>query len=201
MFLTRWLCFTVVVLCQFIIIWCQPGISFPNLIHFPYGSPYMGLIIAVATPLDLQNIDAFVAWSFEASYNLPTNQTNFTYPPILSRAFDFISRKSLYEVVETRIAKFGYEGKQCLLRAICEATAYTFDHNGVLGDLLHLVLRPTSSENEHLPADYTEAEKIGEENANCTKYTERCPVSLLDMITKLDENSDTDTGTDIATGS
>ena len=36
--------------------------------------------------------------------------------------------------------RHGYRGKECLLRAICEASEYSLEHNGVLADILHIVL-------------------------------------------------------------
>ena len=31
-------------------------------------------------------------------------------------------------------------GRQCLLRAVCEAAAFTVAHDGLLGELLHVLL-------------------------------------------------------------
>lgn len=36
----------------------------------------------------------------------------------------------------------GFNGEECLFRAICEAAEQPFgDHNGVLGDIVHIIFR------------------------------------------------------------
>lgn len=36
--------------------------------------------------------------------------------------------------------RHGFSGKDCLLRTICEAAEYAFDGNGLLADIVHVVL-------------------------------------------------------------
>lgn len=39
------------------------------------------------------------------------------------------------------LCRNGFHGKYCLLKAICEAAEIPFgEHNGVLGDIIHIIL-------------------------------------------------------------
>lgn len=38
------------------------------------------------------------------------------------------------------VSRQGYDGKNCLIRSICEAAEYSTKETGVLGDILHILL-------------------------------------------------------------
>jgi hypothetical protein len=103
----------------------------------------------------------------------------------------------------------GLDGSKCLLRAICESADASFlSSSGVLGHLLHIILRfvedkgrienkstvpiidlpnassPSTSMDEDLPSEYSKAEKLGSMQ-KCQKYRNRCGVSILSLISKL----------------
>lgn len=108
----------------------------------------------------------------------------------------------------------GYNGHECLLRAVCEAadTPLGMD-NGVLGDILHIILtyaklrlnsisiwtifsnlilnfrcesdRPSTSEPENIPHDFNEAELYGTMGL-CDHYSHNCPQSIFDVISVLE---------------
>ncbi|XP_030759669.1 uncharacterized protein LOC115885048 [Sitophilus oryzae] len=146
--------------------------------HFPEESG-MGLYAAVAWPLTDINIDVFGAVFFEAYYSLPDNQTTYEYPPVIAvRSF---GRKLVYDTLETKLNSKGYPGKACLLRSICEAASYSMQHlNGVLGDLFHILLTPstTNDTNEDYFSEYWEAEETGSKTQNCEQYNS-CHVLLV----------------------
>ncbi|KAJ3640055.1 hypothetical protein Zmor_003375 [Zophobas morio] len=147
--------------------------------HFLPGTG-MGLFLAVAVPLDLPNKNAYLAYNFEANYPLPGNETYFEYPPLIQRRID---RKLVYTALETKMESNGYPGRPCLLRTICEAARHTTQYaNGVLGDLIHILFTPSSSNNTDLPSDYEEAEKHGSKKSDCSRYNKNCTVSFLDLI-------------------
>lgn len=108
--------------------------------------------------------------------------------------------------------RYGMNGKQCLLRAICDANLYEFGAlNGVLGDLVHIMFswvysqrmttsmcwiainwiryfvwmcRPTTSKDENLPKAYYVAEARGRNGESCEKaYGTKCPNGIFDLIT------------------
>lgn len=51
------------------------------------------------------------------------------------------SRKVAYKLVETVMNKEGKNGRQCLLRTICEVAETPLDHNGLIGELLHIFFK------------------------------------------------------------
>ncbi|XP_031338527.1 uncharacterized protein LOC116167390 [Photinus pyralis] len=167
------------------------GVTFPNAVQFPFGGPFMGLFLAIAIPLELPKTNVYLSYNFEANYNIPENETTYDYPPIISDRSLGINRKNVYDALEFKINSHGYPGKECLLRTICEVSEYDLSGNGVLGDIVHVILSPTSSKNENLSPEYEEAEKDGKSSHNCEKYSKSCPVSLIGLISWL-ENADFD---------
>ena len=55
-------------------------------------------------------------------------------------AFFYDFRVLLYQAVEDTLFKFGYEGKACLLRAICEMHESPLIGYGFFGEVLELFL-------------------------------------------------------------
>lgn len=111
--------------------------------------------MAFALPLKVQTPgDIFISVNFEAGYNLPENETQFTFPPIIAASarqilYDLFERKLERSVVRTQKVLFsekdfrfshGYPGRDCLLRAICEGSELSTLGTGVFGDIVHLVL-------------------------------------------------------------
>lgn len=80
----------------------------------------------------------------------------------------------------------GYNGTNCLLRAICETAVTPLDeHNGILGDIFQILLSPSSSMEENINEDYYIAEKFGANNKDCSFYNQLCPKSVFDYITTI----------------
>ncbi|XP_076256233.1 uncharacterized protein LOC143193758 [Rhynchophorus ferrugineus] len=151
------------------------------LYHFPSGSG-MGLYVAVAWPLTDINIDVFGAVFLEAYYSLPFNDTQLQYPPVVSDRS--LGRRSVYESLISKFDAKGYPGKACLLRSICEAASYSMQHfNGVLGDLFHILLTPSTSSDskEDYFLEYWQAEEAGTNTQNCESYN-ACRINLLDLM-------------------
>nr|CAI5819692.1 unnamed protein product [Callosobruchus analis] len=119
--------------------------------------------------------------NFEASYSLPQNQTEFTYPPIIGS----VTRQMIYGFLESKINSYGFPGRKCLQRAVCEATEYTTQNYGVLGDIVHILLTPSSTKKESNITDYVDAEQFAREQGHCKKYKENCKLSILNLISKV----------------
>lgn len=121
-------------------------------------------IVALALPIEIPDRNVFVSINLEANYALPTNSTNFTqdfYDKILflddandgvvdqeegrkihKRDLQIFSRKSLYQIIENKLEMHGYDGHQCLLKLICEASTSDFIKvNGYLGNIIDIILR------------------------------------------------------------
>ncbi|KAG5897565.1 hypothetical protein JTB14_007277 [Gonioctena quinquepunctata] len=80
----------------------------------------------------------------------------------------------------------GFSGKSCLLRSICEVSMHSIDGaSGVIGNILHIILTPSSSKNFGLPPEYEEAENMGQTAHHCTTYHKNCSISIVDLITSL----------------
>ncbi|KAI5643903.1 DM4/DM12 family domain-containing protein [Phthorimaea operculella] len=164
-------------------------------------STQWGVFATISIPLN-REMPVSVAWFFEANYFTIDNAT--WLDPLLgdfqvsgSRSIrsddvepkEVITRKLLYIFIETMLENHGYPGRPCLLRAICENTRSHFLHNGVLGDVLHLILTPsTSLSEEDIEDSFYEAEYLGLEG-HCDYYFGGCPMSPLELITVYTENT------------
>ncbi|XP_045538974.1 uncharacterized protein LOC106711359 [Papilio machaon] len=152
-----------------------------------------GVFATVSVPLQAGSLVS-VAWFFEANYYNVANATYFE--PLLgdiefqskrnqrsSKApANILTRSRVYTSIESMLQQHGQAGRACLLRAICEGSTSHFWHNGVLGDVLQLILTPSASISEDDIEDcYYEAEYYGLED-KCSQYAHDCPFSLLDFI-------------------
>nr|XP_029718400.1 uncharacterized protein LOC109425561 [Aedes albopictus] len=135
------------------------------------------------------------------NYNMPTSATDYTQgalkrvdTPEINTKRDSgrqmgenkpsasFTRKKIYRTIEMNLNRLGLNGKRCILRAICEtADNPLYEHNGVLGDLIHILLTPSHSRDERLPDEFYRAEEKGVHH-DCSKYRKHCPKSLLDVI-------------------
>ncbi|XP_014470429.1 PREDICTED: uncharacterized protein LOC106742206 [Dinoponera quadriceps] len=144
----------------------------------------MGIFVALAVPLEDPLSSISLSYFFEANYVLPANITFFE-PWYVGgkrrRRRRSIDRAAIYRVLENKFESTGYSGRECLLRAICETSEFPLQHNGVIGDIVHVLFTPSSSRREELPRDVSEAELVGR-NGSCSKYQPRCPLGLFDLI-------------------
>ncbi|GAB0088584.1 hypothetical protein DMENIID0001_030410 [Sergentomyia squamirostris] len=154
---------------------------------YPRGS-VITFIVAIAVPLDLPNRSVFNSFNFAANYGVPTNVTHYTrvparFPFTEARSKrNIITRRWFYRMASNYLTRLGLNGTGCLLRAICEVSESPLDDgNGLHGDLLQIILTPSSSIDENLPKAFQEAEIKGRMQ-NCDDYINNCPKSVLDMI-------------------
>ncbi|XP_064545821.1 uncharacterized protein LOC135433599 [Drosophila montana] len=93
-------------------------------------------------------------------------------------------RWAVYKSFEAMAIRMQLNGRQCILKSICESAASPFDErNGLLGELLHILLTPSSSIDalsEHTDNDYLHAERLGHAGADCDKVYAKCEKSLLE---------------------
>ncbi|XP_053672671.1 uncharacterized protein LOC128722991 [Anopheles nili] len=158
-----------------------------------------GILIALSIPLVVTGRNIFMSYNFEANYNMPTDSTDFTQGILKKGDNDQIheaearqvrapkrsslSRKKFYRTIELNLQRYGFAGKRCILRMICEVAKTPLQHeNGVLGDLLQLIFTPSLSEDEDLPGEFMRAEQLGREQGKCTKYRPHCPLNPIDLV-------------------
>ncbi|KAL0110220.1 hypothetical protein PUN28_013695 [Cardiocondyla obscurior] len=99
------------------------------------------LIFGLGTPLQLDRESVIVGVFAKMWYAMPSNATDFTEPGVYYTRGSR-SRWSFYKMFEKVAAMYGFGGKECLLRAICEVAYVPFDvHHGLLGQLVQTFLR------------------------------------------------------------
>ncbi|EAT47137.1 AAEL001728-PA [Aedes aegypti] len=129
----------------------------------------------VETPTTTEQIEG------ETISSQPTQHPEELINAFANRSPNF-TRKKAYRAIERHLKRTGLDGKKCLLRAICEAAEMPLgEHNGIIGDVMHILLSPSSSADEGLPPEFYKAEQLGEQG-QCQKYRKRCDKSVLDEI-------------------
>ncbi|XP_058792552.1 uncharacterized protein LOC131665002 [Phymastichus coffea] len=145
---------------------------------YPDGSG-MGIFFAIGVPVDLPDKSVSLSFYFEANYQTPhinnSGQMNASEHRIRRRALD---RRMLYDAIERQFDSYGYRGRACLQRTICESAAFPFERSGLVGDLVRIIFTPSSSLAENLEADVERAEFADD----CRGFQRDCPISLLDLI-------------------
>ncbi|XP_063540434.1 uncharacterized protein LOC134749433 isoform X2 [Cydia strobilella] len=88
-------------------------------------------------------------------------------------------RAIMYSIAEDMFTNFGMEGRECLLRAICEIHAHPLTNFGFLGEVMKLFFTPSKSPYATLLSEYVEAQKAGEKGGECWPYYRLCPRSIF----------------------
>ncbi|KAG4079271.1 hypothetical protein HA402_006994 [Bradysia odoriphaga] len=106
----------------------------------------------------------------------------------ISKPNDFATaRWSLFKGIEMLAERSGLVGRPCMLRSICESAQAPFTFkSGILGELMHIIMTPSSTKdkiNDHSQNEYLRAEEFGRSGAPCEKIFKECPKSLLNQFT------------------
>ncbi|XP_069694243.1 uncharacterized protein [Periplaneta americana] len=151
------------------------------------------LVIGVGVPVDLPKKLLSLGINFQFQYFVPTNVTILRqYPEIQTRRSlrETVNRATSYEALQSVLDRYGVEGRSCLLRTICEVAETPIDHNGLVGELLHVILTPGYGANteERIDWEYHEARRLGERGVDCRRAYPGCPFGygLLDLISLVD---------------
>jgi len=94
-------------------------------------------------------------------------------------------RMLVYRALEDTLYNFGLNGRDCLLRAICEIHESPLHGHGLLGELLQFIF--TVSNSPDLGGEssaYIQAESVGRDRGDCTIYHAKCPRSLFNYDDK-----------------
>lgn len=97
------------------------------------------------------------------------------------------SRKIAYDLVESTLNREGKNGRECMLRAICEVAESPLSHNGLVGEVLQLFFTP--GQHEHIDQDYRFARQAGLNRVDCEKLFSDCPMGhgILDSFSLIEE--------------
>ncbi|XP_066585091.1 uncharacterized protein [Prorops nasuta] len=148
------------------------------------------LIFGLGTPLQLDRESVIVGVFTKLLYSLPSNSTDYTEPGVYHTR-DSRSRWSIYKIFERAASLYGFGGKECLLKAICQAAATPFDTNhSFFSQLVEIFLRPSSTAeeyDEYGDREYRTAELLGERQGDesCHALYPECRRSVLDVFSTL----------------
>ncbi|XP_015609920.1 uncharacterized protein LOC107274873 [Cephus cinctus] len=166
-------------------------ILYPPPIVFYNGGTYK-LILGVAVPISIRGRLLSVGHNIQFQYPLPRNASYFT------NYFDSVStrrrrrsmkdeRSMIYRYMENEIERWGANGKDCLMRSICEAAETPLRDEGLVGELLHVLLTPNYGGDSSAGDDYLVAHEAGLRGDDCRRIYPSCPdgYGVLDNISKV----------------
>ncbi|CAG9791032.1 unnamed protein product [Diatraea saccharalis] len=90
----------------------------------------------------------------------------------------------------------GFNGFECVLRAICEVAQNTVEEEGLVGEIIHILLKPDYGRSpfdekdpdwEENMAPYTDAATAGRQMFNCAYVYNGCPEGqgIMELISIL----------------
>ncbi|XP_017774919.1 PREDICTED: uncharacterized protein LOC108561480 [Nicrophorus vespilloides] len=165
------------------------------------------LIIGLAIPVKLGKKQSLgIGWNLQFQYGLPTKSSEVikSYPPIISkeakRSVDEdvpSQRELLYVAIESMLDRDGVNGRDCVLRTICDNAMSPLHHeaNGLYGELLHIALTPNYSRDgqaehgaEAIDEIYLDAQRAGNYGVDCISLYPGCPSGhgIMDSTSILD---------------
>ncbi|XP_014470405.1 PREDICTED: uncharacterized protein LOC106742194 [Dinoponera quadriceps] len=135
---------------------------------------------------------------FQLNFALPWNLTQFEPTVIPARHIRDLELQDTYVAIEDLLNEHGWrDGRQCLLRTICELAETplrrTQRREDVLEEMIHLILTPTEERSavainsSHPSANklYQEAERLGRSGGDCILTYPDCIESPLESFTEI----------------
>ncbi|XP_065222852.1 uncharacterized protein LOC135847312 [Planococcus citri] len=156
---------------------------------FPEGSTFT-VALCVTVKLLTPDSDIFTeAINWSLTYDLPENVQDYDKnlygysPPVLMRK----KRSALYKKFEVFINKYGYNGRACILRSLCEVTQLLPENDGFLEAIIKLLLKmPLQKVTEFEPDEhfeYDSAYRTGfNRNNQCHELFSSCSISILNIL-------------------
>ncbi|XP_058983239.1 uncharacterized protein LOC131804412 [Musca domestica] len=104
-----------------------------------------------------------------------------------------VYRWIIYRAIEIALNNSALPGQICLLRSICEHAAVPFDYrSGLLGEILHIILTPSTSEDDSTNSSankvYSEAESQGKSGEDCSILYGECSKPPMEFISAILRN-------------
>ncbi|KAH1005729.1 hypothetical protein HUJ04_006658 [Dendroctonus ponderosae] len=154
------------------------------------GVNWVALIFGIGIPFEVDEHSINMGMVMKAYYQLPNNSTYYTHPTInFERGKRSNSRWNIYKLLQNFIERNNYsDGKACLLKSICEVAAVRLEErSGLLAEIVHTVLTPSTTEEELADSnnyEYHAAEKLGKEFRDCNRIFPDCDVSPLEKFSR-----------------
>lgn len=136
-----------------------------------------------------------LAYNFQSQYSLPPEVINMFKAPFFT---GFIKRNSrelapasdesrlfMYSALQKTWDRRGRNGRECILRAICEVAESPFGHNGMFGQIVDAIFTPHSEDEHHGEGTpFQDAREAGLSHADCGATYKLCPFGegFLDSI-------------------
>ncbi|CAG4935738.1 unnamed protein product [Colias eurytheme] len=176
---------------------------------YPYGATYK-FIIGFSYPVpNKDKISLAFAVNFQYQYLQFQNISEVSRYYFIKevsreeREADLEARKDerlvFYRAVADMLESKGMNGPDCVLRAICEAAQYPVDEDGLVGELLHIMLTPdygkTAFDEEdpdyiEAMSPYIDAAVAGRQMFDCAFIYHKCPQGqgVLELISALHDD-------------
>ncbi|KAJ8714697.1 hypothetical protein PYW07_002922 [Mythimna separata] len=173
---------------------------------YPQGGTYK-LIIGFSTPIHAEDyISLAFAANFQYQYIQFTNITQLSRYYFIKtvsreqREADIAARKderlTFYTAVADMLRTKGINGEECVYRAICEAAQYPVEEEGLVGEIIHILLTPDYGRTpfdekdedwDDLMGAYNDAATAGRQMFNCASIYSGCPEGqgLMEMFSIL----------------
>ncbi|KYQ53411.1 hypothetical protein ALC60_07477 [Trachymyrmex zeteki] len=93
---------------------------------------------------------------------------------------------TVYRLLENEFERRGIDGKGCMKKNICEAATTLLEDEGLVGELLHLLLTPRKSDTPS-DSEYLQALEFGREYYDCSRIYKSClpGQGILEQISKI----------------
>nr|XP_049702425.1 uncharacterized protein LOC126055812 [Helicoverpa armigera] len=173
---------------------------------YPQGGTYK-LIIGLSAPIKAEDyISLAFAANFQYQYVQFTNITQLSQYYFIKtvsreqREAEIAARRderlTFYTAVADMLKAKGMNGDECVFRAICEAAQYPVEEEGLVGELLHILLTPDYGKTPfdekdddllYLMGSYYDAATAGRQMFNCASIYSGCPEGqgLMEMFSIL----------------
>ncbi|KAF2361221.1 Protein of unknown function DM4/12 [Trinorchestia longiramus] len=144
-------------------------------IAFPTDSTFTITPILCVPVFNMGDIAGVLDVELPFTIKLP-NETDING---LGRSSD---RLGIYSLLEESIERLGVSGRACLLRAVCEVAETPLREDGLLGEVLNIVLSASAGLHSPEMEEYTKAEYRGLHYGNCWSAYPDCPVSIFRVL-------------------
>ncbi|KAL0821268.1 hypothetical protein ABMA28_005868 [Loxostege sticticalis] len=173
---------------------------------YPYGATYK-FIVGLSTPVqNKDNVQFAFAANFQWQYTEFTNISQLSQYYFIKtvsreqREADLLHRRderlTFYRSLTEMLTAKGMNGHDCVLRAICEAAQYPVEEEGLVGEILHIILTPDYGRTpfddedpywEESMSEFTDAAIAGRQMFNCASIYEGCPEGqgVMELISVL----------------